>query len=96
MAGDPAMPAYIISYDLNQPGQNYSNLYDAIKAQGSSHWRMLDSTWIVVSAKSAVQIRDNLIVHLDDNDKILVLKSGIEAAWGGFNDKGSKWLKENL
>ena len=90
------MAAYIISYDLNRPGQDYQDLYDAIKALSGTYWHMLDSTWIVVCSKSAAQIRDKLTPSLDSNDKLLVLKSGVEAAWYGFGDKGSKWLKENL
>ena len=30
------------------------------------------------------------------DDQLLVVKSGGVAAWNGFNDKGSGWLKDNI
>lgn len=90
------MSTYMIGYDLNKPGQNYDDLYEAIKNQGSTWWHHLDSTWIIVSTKTAVDIRDNLSKYLDSNDKLLVAKLSGEAAWKGFSDKGSDWLKKNL
>ncbi len=89
------MPTYIISYDLNRPGQDYEGLYEAIKSLGS-WWHHLDSTWVVVTAKTATQVRDALIPEIDSNDKVLVVRSGGEGAWKGFNDKGSQWLKDKL
>lgn len=86
---------YIISYDLNAPGQNYTDLFEAIKGSGT-WWHHLDSTWIVKSNLSAKQIRDTLSPTLDSNDKVLVAALSGVAAWKGFNDKGSKWLKDNL
>ena len=89
------MSTCIISYDLNRPGQNYNPLYEAIKRY-DNWWHHLDSTWIIVTPQTAVQVRDNLTQHIDSNDKLLVVKSGREAAWIGFNDEGSKWLKDNI
>lgn len=89
------MKSYIISYDLNKPGQNYNDLYEAIKALGN-WWHHLDSTWIIKSNLTAVQVRDSLTPHMDSNDKILVATLSGEAAWKGFNQKGSDWLKNNL
>lgn len=90
------MASYLISYDLNKPGQNYSDLYDAIKKVGSTWWHCLDSTWIVKSTKSAAQIRDALLPCLDKNDRILVVITGREAAWNGFDQICSDWLRNNL
>lgn len=60
------MNAYVIGYDLNRPGQDYSSLFEAIKA------------------------------HIDANDELLVIEHRGAAAWSGFDDTGSKWLKNNL
>ena len=88
------MQCYIISYDLRKPGRNYEDLYAAIKKH--SKWaRINDSVWAVVTTKTAVQIRDTLDQHLDSNDPIFVVKSGVEAAWRNSRCK-SEWLKENL
>ena len=89
------MPTYIISYDLNKPGQDYAGLYDALKTE-KSWWHHLDSTWCVVSDKTAAQLRDKLQAKMDANDALLVVKSAGEAGWFGFNQKGSNWLRDNL
>jgi hypothetical protein len=89
------MATYIISYDLNRPGQDYASLREAIKRAGT-WWHHLDSTWIVLTNKTAKQVRDALTPEIDANDKIFVIRSGGEGAWAGFNDKGSQWLKDNI
>lgn len=89
------MATYLIGYDLNRPHQDYKDLIEAIK-QYDKWWHHLDSTWIVVTADTAIQIRDNLAQHIDKNDELLVVKSAGVGAWTGFNDKGSAWLKESL
>ncbi len=89
------MAAYVISYDLNAPGKNYDDLIEALKTY-DYWWHHLGSTWCVVTSKSAAQVRDHLAQHIDKNDSLLVVKSGGEGAWTGFNERGSKWLKDNL
>lgn len=88
------MPCYIISYDLRNPGRNYDKLYEAIKAYGT--WAHInESLWAVVTSQTAVQVRDNLLQHIDSNDRIFIIKSGTEAAWRNAICK-TEWLKENL
>ncbi len=88
------MPCYIISYDLRTPGRNYNALYEAIKAYGT--WAHInESLWAVVTTKTAVQVRDHLATHVDQNDRIFVIKSGVEAAWRHSICK-NEWLLEKL
>lgn len=88
------MATYIISYDLRKPGQNYEQLYDAIKSYGT--WAKInESLWAIVSTSSAVQIRNSLMAHIDSNDRIFVIKSGVEAAWRN-SMCNADWLKEHL
>ena len=76
------MAKYLITYDLNKPGQNYSDLYDSIKGFGS--WRHpLDSTWFVETTKNATQIRDALKGDLDSGDKLFVTK--VDSSWASYN-----------
>ena len=91
------MNTYIIGYDLNRPrGQDdYPNLIQALKAL-PNWWHYLDSTWIVKSSESAITIRNELQKHIDSGDELLVARLSGEAAWVGFNDTGSNWLKSNL
>jgi hypothetical protein len=88
------MACYIISYDLRKPGRNYDSLYAAIKSYGT--WAHInESVWAVVTTTSAVQIRDYLRNHMDENDRIFIVKSGVEAAWRHARCR-NEWLKEHL
>lgn len=87
------MICYIISYDLRK-SRNYDSLYEALRSY--NRWaRITESTWAVVTAESAVEIRDNLRKVMDNDDRLFVIKSGTEAAWRNSRCK-SEWLKENL
>lgn len=86
---------YCISYDLNRPGKDYSDLYKAIKELGS--WcHPVDSTWFVDSALTAQGVRDSLLQIMDDSDAILVVKVSSPGAWRGLDTDVSTWLKERL
>lgn len=90
------MKTYIIGYDLNKTGQDYKDLIDKIKSEFTTWWHHLDSTWIVKSNLTAVEIRDRLKPFIDSNDELLVASLAGESAWAGFNDKGAKWLRDNI
>lgn len=89
------MPTYVIGYDLNDPGQDYDNLFDAIKDYGT-WWHHLDSTWIIKTTDSASEIRDNLKQYKDSNDELLVAK--LSGAWAsaGIDSDGTDWLYDHL
>lgn len=62
---------YLINYDLKNPGQKYDDLIKAIKAFGA--WAKISSScWAIKTNQSAVQIRDNLKLHIDKNDILFV------------------------
>src|SRR5437879_2887807 len=94
-AEERGMATYMVGYDLNRPGQDYKELIAALKLY-SSWWHCLDSTWIIVTDHTAVQVRDHLSKFLDQNDEILVATIAARAAWRGFNEQCSSWLKKNL
>lgn len=84
---------YLITYDLNDPGQDYDDLYDAIKQLASSWIHPLDSTWFIKSSSSASDIRDRLKDVLDESDKVIVMRASGEWATN-FKDDDTEWLKE--
>jgi len=87
--------AYIISYDLRNPGQNYETLLQRIKSY-SSWARLGGSAYIIISNDSAADIRNYLMAVLDNNDKIFVGVVNAPAAWRGLGDEVSQWLRNNL
>lgn len=87
--------AYIISYDLRIPGQNYETLIARIKEYGK--WaRLGGSAYIIITERTAVEIRDYLIQPLDSNDKLFVGTLNAPAAWNGLPEDVSNWLRNNL
>jgi hypothetical protein len=93
------MAIYIIGYDLHPTkGETYDELITAIKAVGSDWWHCLDSTWLVVTSKTAAQVRDELWRHMKSDDQLLVIAYGAAngAAWQGFSNECGSWLKKNL
>ena len=87
------MDCYIVSYDLRN-NRNYDALYSAIKSIG--RWaKITESTWAIVTTESAVEIRDHLKGVVDSDDRLFVVKSGVEAAWSNSICRND-WLKENL
>lgn len=89
------MTVYLISYDLNRPGQNYPALFDAIKACGN-WWHCLTSTWMVSSGMSALEIANKVWAAMDANDKLLVNPVAPGSAWAGFSGDCESWIKSNL
>ena len=92
------MKVYQINYDLRKQ-RNYEELYNKIKSY--SKWsHPLESCWIVVTDKSAVEIRNDLQTVLDGDDGLLVTRLQGEAAWqkvrGDHNSEMTTWLKDNL
>jgi hypothetical protein len=88
------MSAYVVCYDLRAPGRNYQALHDRLR-QYPQWAKVTESNWIVVTTWSAVQIRDDLMSHIDPNDRIFVIKSGVEAAWLNSICEND-WLRTNL
>ncbi len=83
---------YSISYDLKQPNRNYDDLYKGIKSFGQ-WWHQTESVWIIVSEKSAVDIRDYLQQFIDSNDSLFVIALNKNWAAVGFSQEEYTWLK---
>ena len=85
---------YIISYDLCQPGRDYETLYQALRS--FPNWgKSTESTWAVVTGKTAVEIRDFLRNYIDSNDRLIVILCGRSAAWTRLLADNA-WVIENL
>ncbi len=90
------MKTYLIGYDLNKPHQDYPTLLEKLRTGFDAWWHYLDSTWIVKTNMTAVQIRDILQRYIDSNDELLVVALEGEGAWCHFGEDASKWLKDFL
>ena len=88
------MPALMIAYDLNRPGQNYPDLIARIKALSDRWWHHLDSTWFIRTTWSAERARDDLKKYVDSSDELLVMDvTGDDWAGSGFTERAYDSLR---
>jgi hypothetical protein len=91
------MAVYVVGYDIHPTkGETYEELITAIKDLGD-WWHCLDSTWLVSTTRTAVQMRDALKPHLRTDDQLLVVAyAPPSSAWFGFKDDCQTWLKNHM
>lgn len=90
------MAVYPIGYDLIKR-KDYPELYEAINGLADDYWHCLDSTWIVVSKMSHGEVRVELRLHIDADDKLIVVTLQKGAAWTiSFPSNCQEWLKRYL
>lgn len=75
------MTVYLISYELSNPSQDYSKLFEAINSLGSC-MQSLNSTWLVDSALTGKEIFDVLKPLFDEQDQLLVIE--VKKSWHSF------------
>ena len=83
---DNSMSVKIISYDLDYPEkfEDYEDLIGYIKSLGS--WaKPLYSVWLVDTDKTASEIRDGAMRHIDNNDKLFVAEWNTDSGWASYN-----------
>ncbi|MDB6454706.1 hypothetical protein [Falsirhodobacter sp. 20TX0035] len=85
------MAIYVVAYDLNQTGQNYARLIEALRQM--PHCKPQKSLWFVDYAGTAAQLRSQLNVHLDGNDTVFVDR--VSTGWASYNMQNcAKWLND--
>ena len=88
------MSSKIIEYDLRQPDRDYDALYKAIKDYGT--WaHVTESTWLIKTDETCVQVGDKLLELIDSNDRLFVGELTGKAAWHNTICK-SQFLKDNV
>jgi hypothetical protein len=89
------MAIYSVSYDLSNPGQNYSQLIEELESS-PDWWHYLQSTWLISTRETAHQLSKRLLGHMDANDKLLVIEVRMhfdgwlpEDAWDWINQRAA-------
>lgn len=90
------MALYLLTYDLRQPGRNYSPLYTQLGSWGAI--RLAESVWLLTNAATAVAIRDAMRAYTDQNDAVAVIELKAGSAWAthGVEPAGTRWLQTNI
>jgi hypothetical protein len=87
------MSTLLITYDLNSPGQKYERIHEAIKAQGD-WWHHMESTWIVVTSKTASEVFAALNDHIDGTDRAIVVDITGQQYSGWQQEESWDWLRK--
>lgn len=87
------MATYIICSDLSSE-YDQEEFISAINGFGETR-QVLSGVWVVISEKTATQIRDDLSAVMDASERLLVVKSGSVGAWKSIMSD-NKWLADNL
>ena len=69
-------------------------MIDRIKDLGA-WWHHLDSTWLIKTSRTPVQVRDDLKRFIDAGDELLILDV-TGASWAGTGLESYDWLRNNL
>ena len=73
---------YLLSYDLNKPGQNYQKLWTELAEFDAK--RILESQWAFRRINtSAAGLRDHFKQFIDNNDRLLVVSLDSDD-WAGW------------
>lgn len=85
---------YLITYDLRQPGRDYTSLYDAIKELGENN-HPLESVWLVKNNQLDVtDIVNHLKKKMDDNDLLFVVDITESARQGWLPKSSWVWMNK--
>lgn len=85
------MAVFIVAYDLDKPGQNYTCITSKLESMNYCHAQ--GSVWFVEYNGSASALRDHLSSCLDQGDHLFVdVVSGTWAGWG--MPTCGKWLND--
>lgn len=88
------MNIFMISYDLNKPGQNYSKVRETIESfEAWCHY--LESTYLIKTYSSIETVNEAISKHLDGSDRVIVCKVD-KPIQGWLTDEQWKWINTNL
>lgn len=83
----------LISYKLARPGQDYPDLYDAIKKISGIWWHHTTSCWVIETSLSPKQVFERLNPLIDRNDDLIIFRLQ-EEWWGQLTELDNlTWLK---
>ena len=83
------MPAYLVSHRdraLSGEASTRSLIAERVSRLWPDARQMNASNWIVASSGPADEVRDQLTDLLREDDALIVIGAGSEAAWAGFTD----------
>ena len=85
----------LITYDLKNPGKNYTDLYEGIKKLGNAWWHYMDSVWLVQTQLNVESSNNRLRPFIDNNDYIFIVDITNQSMQGWLPEKAWNWIREH-
>ena len=85
---------FMISYDLNNPGQKYDEVFKIIKEFGT-YIKLQKSFWLVKTKLSPNQMVEKLNTVLDSNDSLFICELANNYQ-GRATDEDWKFIREHI
>jgi len=83
---------FLITYDLREPGRDYTSLYDAIKEIGDYN-HPLESVWLIANdSMDVAKITTYLKNYMDKSDLIFVIDITESNRQGWLPKSSWEWL----
>ncbi|MFW1794983.1 hypothetical protein ACG9Y4_04685 [Acinetobacter guillouiae] len=88
------MAFYAVSYDLHK-GRDYPRIRRGIESITNNWCKPLESLYIIESSKTAPQVRDFLLNHIDSDDSLFVIETKTPLNWDArkIPKECADWLK---
>ena len=87
---------YLITYDLNSPGQKYDDLISEIQGCSTGAWLSeWKSSYLIQSNLHSNDVLNKLKQHLDNNDALIVVEVTGNYA-GVMTEEGAKYIKSMM
>lgn len=88
------MAVYLVTYDLHNPGKNYKEILEQIKA--SPGWAQLsESSYAISTSETVEQAYTRIHVKAEDNDTMYIVT--LRKPWMGRGPKAvNDWLEKHL
>ena len=83
---------YLITYDLNKPGQDYKLLFDAIQKLGATR-HIMKSVWLLSTTHTTDTISIHLRKFIDVSDSLIVTQIHCTTSGGLLPQQYWDWLK---
>lgn len=84
---------YLVTYDLNKEGKDYSGMTKALESYGKYN-HCQKSIWLIATTETADQIFAKLQPHIDKDDRIIVVRWG-DAHQGWMPESIWNWIRDN-
>lgn len=87
---------YLITYDLNSPGQKYDDVIKTIKEDCASAWcKYWKSSFLITSELTPSKMIDKLKPNLDKSDRMIIIEV-VDNKSGWLTQEQWDWINENI